>query len=431
LGLAVDGAGSVFLTGAFEGSVDLGGGVLLSAGDSDLFIAKFDANGNHVWSKRGGNSALQQGNVLVADALGNVILAGNVEGSITLGGDPLTSAGAADVLLAKFDGAGNHLWSHVFGDASDQSPHGIAITNDGSFFVTGMFQGVLDFGAEVLSNVGDYDMFLAKFEPAGEGTWSKQFGNEQQVQVAADVSVDPAGNVAISGDVRGSVDFGGGPLQGQLGYGDIFVAQFDAVGSHLWSESFPSAGVDSGRVAFDPAGNVLLSGRFEDDIDFGGGVLVATNQPLTPDTFVAKFSGASNIDSDGDGCTDVEETSMNPARGGMRDRTLTWDFFDVPVPATGAGTDGQPFLTMSSVRNKAVSLQDVGVVLAYVGRASSSVYYSADNNGDGLGDGTQLDRTPSTVPTELWHSGPPNGAISLQDVGVALSQAGHSCIAPP
>jgi hypothetical protein len=68
------------------------------------------------------------------------------------------------------------------------------------------------------------------------------------------------------------------------------------------------------------------------------------------------------------------------------------------------------------------------VVLAYVGRTSSNAAYAADNNGDGLGDGTQLDRSPPPAFAPLWRSGAPNGAISLQDVGVALAQVGHNCV---
>ena len=95
------------------------------------------------------------------------------------------------------------------------------------------------------------------------------------------------------------------------------------------------------------------------------------------------------------------------------------------------GSDGRPILTTSSVRNNGVSLQDVGTVLAYVGRTAANPAYTQDNNGDGIADGQQLDRTASAAPSKLWRSGPPNGGISLQDVGVALAQVGSACQPPP
>jgi parallel beta-helix repeat protein len=138
------------------------------------------------------------------------------------------------------------------------------------------------------------------------------------------------------------------------------------------------------------------------------------------------------IDTELDGCSDKEEVGAAPAQGGKRDPIDANDFFDVPAPAGPAtGADGKLIITLASTKNRAVSLQDVGVVLAYVGRISTNPAYAGDNNADGLADGAQLDRTPSTVSGELWHSGPPNGAISLQDVGVSLAQVGHSCVAAP
>jgi hypothetical protein len=104
------------------------------------------------------------------------------------------------------------------------------------------------------------------------------------------------------------------------------------------------------------------------------------------------------------------------------------DFFDVPAPATGpVQPDGKPVLAAGAVRNKAVSLVDVGVVLSYVGRTSLNPAYTADHNGDLLPDGPQLDRTPSLIQGEWWRAGPPNGVISLQDVAVALSSVGDNC----
>jgi hypothetical protein len=136
--------------------------------------------------------------------------------------------------------------------------------------------------------------------------------------------------------------------------------------------------------------------------------------------------------SDGDSCSDLEENGAAPHQGGDRDYLVGWDFYDVPTPAGPAtGADGKLILMPSSVRNKAVSLQDVGVVLAYVGRTASNPAYSGDNNADGTADGQQIDRTPSVTPGKPWRSGAPSGAISLQDVGVALAQVGHSCLPPP
>jgi hypothetical protein len=143
-----------------------------------------------------------------------------------------------------------------------------------------------------------------------------------------------------------------------------------------------------------------------------------------------------NPDSDlGDGCRDGREArtlTYAPGQGGDRNPLSRWDFYDVPSPAGPAtGADGKLILAPTAARTGAVTLQDVGVVLAYAGRASNNPAYSADNNGDGIADGEQLDRSPSADALKPWRSGPPSGAISLQDVGVALSQVGHNCTGDP
>jgi hypothetical protein len=140
----------------------------------------------------------------------------------------------------------------------------------------------------------------------------------------------------------------------------------------------------------------------------------------------------SDPDTDEDGCEDGRELrvmTFTPQQGGDRNALSAWDFYDVPAPAgPGVGADGKLVLAPAAAKNGVVSLQDVGVVLAYVGRTSSNSAYVGDNNADGAPDGTQLDRTPSANSSKPWRSGPPSGAISLQDVGVVLAQVGHSCL---
>jgi hypothetical protein len=87
-----------------------------------------------------------------------------------------------------------------------------------------------------------------------------------------------------------------------------------------------------------------------------------------------------------------------------------------------------------AVRDGAVSLSDVGAALIWVGRVNNgpahpmSPYrdYDNDDNANGIEDGAEYDRTPNG---EI--SGPPDGAISLSDVGVILAQVGDNCAAAP
>jgi hypothetical protein len=136
------------------------------------------------------------------------------------------------------------------------------------------------------------------------------------------------------------------------------------------------------------------------------------------------------LDPDNDGCSNAEETGANQLLGGKRDPFNAHDFFDVPAPALHMNTQ-------NGVRNKAVSLVDVGAVLYFVGTVNNGMAnpagydYDTDFNNNTIDDGAEYDRTPSMTPMQPWRSGPPNGAVSLMDVGIALAQVGTNCSAAP
>jgi transposase InsO family protein len=104
--VATDGQGNVLATGDFEGSIALGGSPLHSAGTADIFLAKFDSDGHHQWSRRFGSFDCDGGTAVTADPAGNVVVAGRFRHTVDLGGGVLTSAGNNDTCLAKLDAEG-------------------------------------------------------------------------------------------------------------------------------------------------------------------------------------------------------------------------------------------------------------------------------------------------------------------------------------
>src|SRR4030095_16523283 len=77
------------------------------------------------------------------------------------------------------------------------------------------------------------------------------------------VAVDASGNVAVTGSFQNSIDFGGGPITASGTSPSIFVVKLSATGAHLWSKGMGGTGADYGRgIAFDPSGNVVVTGSF-------------------------------------------------------------------------------------------------------------------------------------------------------------------------
>ncbi len=160
----MDASGNVLVTGHFDGKMSLGDMPLVSAGGFDLFVAKFDPSGAHMWSKSFGDGGFQEGRSLVVDAPGSVLVTGRFNGVMNLGSGQLVSAGGYDLFVAKLDPSGGPLWSKSFGDVSLQEGHGIAVDASGNVLTTGRFSGTMDFGLGPLTSAG-FDLFVAKLTP--------------------------------------------------------------------------------------------------------------------------------------------------------------------------------------------------------------------------------------------------------------------------
>jgi hypothetical protein len=286
--IAVDASGNVYVTGNFYGTVDFGGGAVTSNG-YDIVLAKYTTNGANVWSKRLGGASSDMGHAIAVDASGNLLVAGQFAGTADLGGGPLTSAGGFDGFLAKYTTNGAHVWSRRVGGASLDTVTGVGVDASGNPTIVGYFQGTASFGGANLTSAGSGDVVVARYTSAGAHQWSARYGDagDQRAYAAA---VDGAGNVAITGYFAGSIGFGG-PTFTNVGGADIFLVKLSATGGHLWSKAFGATGnygeVGEG-VAFDGAGNVLLTGEVIEPTNFGGGVV--TPSVVTYDAFVAKYS---------------------------------------------------------------------------------------------------------------------------------------------
>lgn len=176
--VAVDGNRNVYVTGFFKGTAEFlprppGLPVisLTSAGDDDVFVAKYDEGGTCLWAKRIGGTETDHGRSIAVDAAANVYVGGSFKGSgieFSAGGTQSvthSSAGDADAFIAKYDSSGGHLWSRRMGGPGDDSCQQVALSA-GSLYATGWFQQTADFAAgRTLTATGSYDVFLAAYNP--------------------------------------------------------------------------------------------------------------------------------------------------------------------------------------------------------------------------------------------------------------------------
>jgi len=283
----VDPAGHVLLAGALFGAADFGMGVLTSVGSSDVFVAKFSAQGMPIWAKRFGDSGSQGANAVGTDAAGNIVLAGSNTGVVDFGGAPVASAGSTDIFVAKLEaGGGGHIWSKSLGDGATQGIFGAGVDGQGNVLFGGRYAGSPDFGGGPLPGVGNSEnLFIAKLTPSGDHAYSRAF-QTAFVKHAGAFGVDAKGNALMTGLLFGAADLGFGMVSPKLPI-DMYVLKLDPDGTPLWAKVLGAEGDQQGRaVTADPKGHIYVAGANEGVLDFGLGPLTSAG---LSDIFLAKL----------------------------------------------------------------------------------------------------------------------------------------------
>jgi hypothetical protein len=211
--VAVDSAGNVILLAEFTEEVSFGGPPLVSEGNRDLALVKLTSRGEHIWSKRFGSPFNELGLGLAVDPAGHIAITGSFDNEITFGGEKLLSAGESDIFVARFGPDGAPLWSMRFGAGREDIGAGIAADRYGNLALTGWFWNEIDFGGGAVKAEGmNKDGFLLKLSADGKHLWSRRFGAKDHDQ-GRGIAMSAEGDIALIGLFRFRLDLGGKPLE--------------------------------------------------------------------------------------------------------------------------------------------------------------------------------------------------------------------------
>lgn len=289
--VAVDAEGNVVITGYYRDPVDLGGGALAGSGNRrKVLVAELDPTGEHRWSLGlYGDQHLQPRAVAVGPTGAVAVVAGLQGTAQGLGGGPYASAGDWDALVAVLEADGSSRWAHTFGDSGADHVLDVAFDSAGDVVIAGTFAGSIDLGDGALTSDSAFDGFVAKLAgDDGSARWSRRIGGGGDQSPAA-VGVDAGGHIVVAGDFLGDLDAGSGKLVATGSERDVFVASFDGDGSARWSRRFGDAQAQRCYdMAVDSQGEIVVTGELSGRIDFGGGSLEAHS---AGDIFVAKLAG--------------------------------------------------------------------------------------------------------------------------------------------
>jgi DNA-binding beta-propeller fold protein YncE len=197
--------------------------VLESAGQSDIFVARYDPRGAHVWARRAGGKGEDVGRGIASFPDGSLVVTGHFKDSGDFAQDlSLTAEDSSDVFVARYDGAGALLWARRAGGPGLDEGIAVAALPDGSCVVTGTFQGMAVFGADearetTLNAFEGTALFVARYDRAGMLVWVRQAEG-----TASAVATWPDGSCVLTGSADGSA------------IDPLFLARYDADGALLW-----------------------------------------------------------------------------------------------------------------------------------------------------------------------------------------------------
>jgi hypothetical protein len=287
--VATDLDGNVYATGEFTGVARFGGSELKSEGTLDFCLVKIDSKGKLVWAKSFGGAKIERGYAVATDRERNVVVTGHFQSpTLTIGSTVLTNRGDYDVFVVKYAADGAVLWARSAGGPAYDYGHGVAIDEAGRIYVSGAIRGGGQFDSGESTEAGSVGPFVAAYSEEGRLLWNRTMTGKGSGS-AHEIAVTADGRVRVGGYVSGTLDFGGQSLRVTRGR-DIFAAAMDARGKVLWVRQFGGAadGLVSG-IGVDAGGSCFVSGMFKGTAVFDGESRASAGDN---DLFVARLDEA-------------------------------------------------------------------------------------------------------------------------------------------
>lgn len=378
--IATDPNGFSYVTGRFTASITFGSLTVSSYGGPDIFVAKFDPNGNCIWLKHGGSLDAQdlygdESHGIAIDSLGNCYVTGNFKGAATFGSLTIGSGSSRNIFVVKYDSNGNEIWaqcpvsslyshysraiatdnagnswitgylgggSTTFGSFTISGPggyvvkydpngtvlmatklgaggaidlYGIAVDNTGNSYTTGYLQTQETIGSQTFTSNGMRDAVLIKVDAGGTFSWlSQSWTLANSATWSNAVCCDPQNGIYICGHYDNTTIFGNDTLSIATSLGqELFLVKYDSNGNEIWAEQSAVIGNGFGymsalAVTADGASNIFITGNFGEDLMLG---TVQLNNNTGVNTFIAAYTSSGFCQ------YAVPSTGMNPGAYGQ------------------------------------------------------------------------------------------------------------------
>lgn len=330
--ISIDDNENLYSCGIFESKFDANPGLdtfyLTPNGNSDIFIIKYDKNGDFLWAKSIGGAGSENVFSIKSDSEGNLLITGgftlDVDFNPGNGMTVLNSKGQGDIFILKLNSLGELLWVKSYGGTDSETGVSVDFDNIGNIYVYGWFQNTINFdGFNLAVNNNTKSIFILKLDNTGIFKWVKKIEtNYQNPQIDHLISIDSVGDIVITGGFLGTVDFDPGMGIVNLTSNtpntiNLFLLKLSSTGDYIWSKHIKgNSNVFGTSISTSESRDIYITGyaangsNFDFDPSIGefilpGGVFVA-KYTLNGDLIWSK-----TFASGGQSCLNIENYGMS------------------------------------------------------------------------------------------------------------------------
>lgn len=270
--VCTDDFGNIYITGFFQSEAVFGDEHLVSNGDTDIFVAKFDTDGNLLWVKQFGSGirknliATEMGTAIKCDKKGNIYLAGIFSWSVIFGDTTLVSKGGDDIFLVKMSTAGKIIRANRYGTIGHDFVHDFEIEIDGTLLISASFGSKPEQETFRNSRNSSYAI-LARIDKMGEMSILNHALSPGSLQ-GSQVIADKNNNIYWGLNYTNVIEVEEQRIYSN-GKSDIVLVKLDKSGNAIWYKKIGGRFDDKmNDLALYKGNELLLTGSFEDKIAF-------------------------------------------------------------------------------------------------------------------------------------------------------------------
>ena len=302
-GVGIDSSNNIYLLNELNGTSVVQGNTVVSVGNKDLQLSKFNINGALQWTRGMGGIDTDDPKGLFTDKNGNSYMTGSFVGSANFSTITINAQNDKDAFLAKYDAYGNVIWAKdiAWGENLEKGTS-VSVDDLGYISVLGFFKDTIIFGDTVgaansdtliaLKNSKNY--FYAKFDNNGAYIYSKLIYSNSKHLTINYLTLHDGAAYYIGGYFTDSLFIDNDTIVAKQHSRDIGIINLDAFGNVVWTKGFGDDNLDElNGIESDENGNIYITGAFQDSLMFDNDTIYGTNA-TNYDLFVAKLDPSGN-----------------------------------------------------------------------------------------------------------------------------------------